>query len=103
MLQYVLMKITLSRDALCKGDTCVALTEAAPAIKQKKVYYVNTTYDFIIIGTGAGGGTLLYALRDSGAKALVVEPALRAQDGAGSSIPVLCTEEWPQWRSRQPE
>ncbi len=31
------------------------------------------TYDFIIIGTGAGGGTLLYALRNSGAKILVLE------------------------------
>lgn len=32
-----------------------------------------TSYDFIIIGTGAGGGTLLYALRDSEAKILVIE------------------------------
>lgn len=32
-----------------------------------------TTYDFIIIGTGAGGGTLLHALRDSGARILVIE------------------------------
>jgi long-chain acyl-CoA synthetase len=44
-----------------------------------------------------------WILRDSGAKALVVERAMHAQTGAGSSIPVLCTEEWPQWRSRQPE
>jgi choline dehydrogenase-like flavoprotein len=34
---------------------------------------MTTTYDFIIIGTGAGGGTLLYALHDSGAKILVLE------------------------------
>jgi choline dehydrogenase-like flavoprotein len=34
---------------------------------------VSAAYDFIIVGTGAGGGTLLYALRDSGAKILVVE------------------------------
>lgn len=34
---------------------------------------MSESYDFIIIGTGAGGGTLLYALRDSGAKILVLE------------------------------
>lgn len=30
-------------------------------------------YDFIIIGTGAGGGTLAYALKDSGAHILLLE------------------------------
>src|SRR5258708_21565783 len=30
-------------------------------------------YDIIIIGTGAGGGTLLHALKDSGKKILVLE------------------------------
>ena len=30
-------------------------------------------YDFIIIGTGMGGGTLAYALRDSGASILLLE------------------------------
>ena len=30
-------------------------------------------YDFIIIGTGMGGGTLAYALRDSGARILLIE------------------------------
>jgi len=32
-----------------------------------------TGYDFIIIGTGMGGGALAYALRDSGAKILLLE------------------------------
>ncbi len=31
------------------------------------------TFDIIIIGTGAGGGTLLYRLKDSGKKILVIE------------------------------
>ena len=31
------------------------------------------SYDFVIIGTGAGGGTLAYALKDSGARILLVE------------------------------
>jgi len=31
------------------------------------------SYDVVIIGTGAGGGTLAYALRDSGAKILLLE------------------------------
>lgn len=31
------------------------------------------TYDIIIIGSGAGGGTLAYALKDSGAKVLLLE------------------------------
>jgi long-chain acyl-CoA synthetase len=44
-----------------------------------------------------------WILRDSGAKALVIEPALRAQAHADSSIPVLSIEDWPQWRARQPE
>ena len=30
-------------------------------------------YDIIIIGTGAGGGTLLHKLADSGKKILVIE------------------------------
>ena len=33
----------------------------------------NTHYDIIIIGTGMGGGTLAYALRDSGARILLIE------------------------------
>jgi choline dehydrogenase-like flavoprotein len=33
----------------------------------------GVTYDFIIIGTGIGGGTLAYALRNSGAKILLLE------------------------------
>ena len=31
------------------------------------------TYDLIIVGTGAGGGTLAYALRDSGMRILLIE------------------------------
>jgi choline dehydrogenase-like flavoprotein len=34
---------------------------------------METHYDIIIIGTGAGGGTLAYALKDSGLKALILE------------------------------
>jgi choline dehydrogenase-like flavoprotein len=34
---------------------------------------MSTTYDCIIIGTGAGGGTLAYALRGSGARVLIIE------------------------------
>ena len=30
-------------------------------------------YDIIIIGSGMGGGTLAYALRDSGARILLLE------------------------------
>ena len=30
-------------------------------------------YDIIIIGTGGGGGTLAYALKDCGARILLVE------------------------------
>ncbi|MFN6154458.1 MAG: NAD(P)-binding protein, partial [Dolichospermum sp.] len=33
-------------------------------------------YDFIIIGTGAGGGTLAYKLASSGKKILVLEQLL---------------------------
>src|SRR5262245_51850001 len=34
---------------------------------------MRNAYDIIIIGTGAGGGTLAYALRDSGARILLLE------------------------------
>jgi len=34
---------------------------------------MQSSYDIIIIGTGAGGGTLAYALRDSGARVLLLE------------------------------
>jgi choline dehydrogenase-like flavoprotein len=34
---------------------------------------VKAAYDIIIIGTGAGGGTLAYALKDSGARVLLLE------------------------------
>jgi choline dehydrogenase-like flavoprotein len=57
-----------------RGDpTWLTLKKYSLLNELKKVYYVTTIYDFIIIGTGAGGGTLLYALRDSGAKILVLE------------------------------
>jgi len=34
---------------------------------------VNTRFDIILIGTGAGGGTMAHALADSGARVLVLE------------------------------
>ena len=34
---------------------------------------MSETYDLIIVGTGAGGGTLAYALRDSGLRILLIE------------------------------
>jgi choline dehydrogenase-like flavoprotein len=34
---------------------------------------MNPTYDLVIIGTGVGGGTLAYALRNSGARILLLE------------------------------
>ncbi len=34
---------------------------------------MDSAYDIIIIGTGAGGGTLAYALRASGARVLLLE------------------------------
>jgi choline dehydrogenase-like flavoprotein len=34
---------------------------------------MHSAYDIIIIGSGAGGGTLAYALRDSGARVLLLE------------------------------
>jgi choline dehydrogenase-like flavoprotein len=36
-------------------------------------YIVSSTFDLIIIGTGMGGGTLAYALRESGLRILLVE------------------------------
>ena len=34
---------------------------------------MQSSYDIIIVGTGAGGGTLAYGLRDSGMRVLLIE------------------------------
>ena len=34
---------------------------------------MDSSFDFVIIGTGAGGGTLAYALKDAGASVLLIE------------------------------
>jgi choline dehydrogenase-like flavoprotein len=47
--------------------------------KFSRLYFMNQQYDFIIVGTGAGGGTLAYALAPTGAKILLLE--------RGTSIP----------------
>ncbi len=39
----------------------------------EKKEFMNGHYDFIIIGTGAGGGTLVHKLAASGKKILVLE------------------------------
>jgi choline dehydrogenase-like flavoprotein len=39
----------------------------------KKSFTMNTKYDIIIIGSGAGGGTLAYKLAPSGKKILIIE------------------------------
>lgn len=39
----------------------------------KKGLVVSESFDLIIVGTGAGGGTLAYALRDSGLRILLIE------------------------------
>src|SRR4051794_3832283 len=40
---------------------------------RKQRIAMRSSYDIIIIGTGAGGGTLAYALRDSGAQVLLLD------------------------------
>ena len=44
---------------------------------------MQTTYDIVIIGTGAGGGTLAYALRNSGAKVSAHRAGRLSAPGAG--------------------
>ena len=44
-----------------------------------------------------------WILQDSGAKAVVIEPALQAQIVVPNTVSVVSTGEWPQWRSAQPE
>ena len=34
---------------------------------------MDNDFDIVIVGTGVGGGTLVYALKDSGAKILLIE------------------------------
>ena len=34
---------------------------------------MKTDYDIVIIGTGVGGGTLAYGLRDAGARILLID------------------------------
>jgi choline dehydrogenase-like flavoprotein len=40
---------------------------------QKYTIFMQTTYDIIIIGTGAGGGTIAHTLADSGKNILILE------------------------------
>jgi choline dehydrogenase-like flavoprotein len=49
---------------ILSGDTGFAETRSSA---------MKLSYDIVIIGTGAGGGTLAYALRKSGARILLVE------------------------------
>jgi long-chain acyl-CoA synthetase len=44
-----------------------------------------------------------WILRDSGAKALIIEPGLHAQLGVENSTSVLSTDGWAQWRAAQAE
>jgi choline dehydrogenase-like flavoprotein len=43
------------------------------AIRYRRLLEMDHDYDIVIIGTGAGGGTLVYGLRDSGARILLIE------------------------------
>jgi len=52
-------------------------------------------YDFIIVGTGAGGGTLAYKLASSGKKILVLEQGnFLPKEKANWVLPL------PLWRNR---
>src|ERR1700712_3376619 len=42
-------------------------------VRQFKHSCLMEHYDILIIGTGAGGGTILHKLKDSGKKILVIE------------------------------
>ena len=46
------------------------------------------SFDLIIIGTGAGGGTLLHALAPTGARILVIERGERVPREDGNWDPV---------------
>ena len=57
-------------------------------------------YDIIIIGSGAGGGTIAYALADSGARILVIERGgVVPQEDANWSPEAV----WKDLRYRVPE
>ena len=54
----------------------LSAVETAAAIASKQVSAVEVTdahYDLIIIGTGAGGGTMAHALASTGARILLIE------------------------------
>ncbi|MGW8429287.1 GMC family oxidoreductase [Peribacillus simplex] len=48
-------------------------TYVASYLDYRRMKDMDKHYDIIIIGTGAGGGTLAYALKDSGLKVLILE------------------------------
>ena len=55
-------------------STAIVCVIGVSVVRQKGALRLNVNhYDIIIIGTGMGGGTLAYALRDSGARILLIE------------------------------
>ena len=94
----------LERMGIGQGDVvCIMLhnsptfLEAMLAARLLGAYYCPINWHYKAEEAG-------WILRDSGAKALVIEPALRSQieGGIPASVCVLSTEHWAQWSKQQP-
>ena len=66
-----------------------------PPTMSKNDAYGIMDYDFIIIRTGAGGGTLLHKLAPTGKKILVLERGSFLQRGKEKLGSSLCFYQWP--------
>lgn len=101
-------KLILSAAALAATLTTSALASASPHARRHNPFLprrqaVNdTTYDYIIVGSGPGGGPLAANLAEAGHKVLLVDAGGDAGDDLFEQVPVLfprATDDHPatQW------
>jgi long-chain acyl-CoA synthetase len=94
----------LARLGIGEGDVlCImlrnvpAFLESMRAARMLGAFYCTINWHYRSEEAG-------WILRDSGAKALVIDPALHAQiaQGVPAGLPIVYTSDWERWRGAQP-
>ena len=95
----------LERLGIGEGDVvCImlhnvpAFLESMRAARMLGAFYCTINWHYRAEEAG-------WILRDSGAKALVIDPTLHAQiaPGVPAGLPIVYTSEWERWRAAQPD